>query len=300
MMRYHEPVLLQESIQGLAIRPGGTYADATFGGGGHAAALLSQLGPSGRLFAFDRDAEAHSNAPEDARLSCIHQNFEHLQVMLKAQGITRLDGLLADLGVSSHQFDAGERGFSIRFDAPLDMRMNASATLRAYEVVNTYSEVHLQRIFTDYGELRAARALARRLVQVRAQAPIETTFQLREALRAFAPRGGENRFYAQVFQAIRIEVNSELQALRHLLEQGLCLLRSGGRFVVITYHSLEDRLVKRFFKTGDVDGRQQKDFYGQVHSPFRLINRRVIRPAQLEIAQNKRARSAKLRIAEKR
>lgn len=299
-MCYHNPVLLQESVEGLAIQPGGTYVDATFGGGGHSRAILAQLGAQGRLFALDQDAEAHENGFEDPRLVHIHQNFKYLKALLSAQGIKAVDGLLADLGVSSHQFDQERRGFSTRFDAPLDMRMNTKASLRACEVLNEYEEARLTTLFKVYGELRCARALARRIAEERVQSLIETTFQLREVLRVFAPRGRENRFYAQAFQALRIEVNGELEALQQLLEQSVQVLKPRGRLAVISYHSLEDRLVKRFLKTGNAQGELQRDFHGSIHRPFSLINRHVIRPSGTELERNKRARSAKLRIAEKR
>ncbi len=299
-MGCHKAVLLQESIEGLAICPHGIYVDSTFGGGGHAKAILSRLGARGRLFAFDRDAAAQENAVKDERLVLIHQNFRYLQGVLQANGIDRVDGILADLGVSSHQLDEGRRGFSTRFDAPLDMRMDASAKRCAYEVVNGYGESQLQRVFRSYGELRPARVLAKQIVAVRAQAAIETTFQLEKALHRFAPKRRVHRFYAQVFQAIRIEVNDELEALRQMLAQALHVLKTGGRLVVISYHSLEDRLVKRFLKTGNFAGESIRDFYGGVHHPFKQLNRRVIRPSAAELERNNRARSAKLRIAEKR
>ena len=299
MMGYHSAVLLHESIQGLAIQSDGVYVDSTFGGGGHAKAILSQLGDRGKLFAFDRDAAAHENKFADERLVLIHQNFKYLQRMLRANGIDSVDGILADLGVSSHQFDRGERGFSTRFDAPLDMRMDTSANHCAYEVVNGYTEAQLQHIFRSYGELRPARALARQIVTVRSRGAIETTFQLEEALRRFAPQTRAHRFYAQVFQAIRIEVNGELESLKQMLAQALQLLKTGGRLVVISYHSLEDRLVKRFLKAGNFDGVPIKDFYGGIYHPFKRVNRRVIKPSIGELKENNRARSAKLRIAEK-
>ena len=300
MTAYHNPVLLEESIDGLNIDPAGTYVDVTFGGGGHSKKILSSLNKDGRLFAFDQDIDAASNIPDsDPRFKLINQNFSFLPNYLELYKALPIDGLLADLGVSSHQFDTAERGFSTRFDGPLDMRMNKSAELSAGEVVNQYEESKLIELFRDFGELKNARAIARALVQARELKKIKTISHLKEAISRFAPRGKENKFYAQVFQALRIEVNKELEALKKLLGQSEEAMKKGGRLVVITYHSLEDRIVKNFIKTGKFKGELEKDFYGNPIKPFNAINRKPIVPKEEEIEQNPRARSAKLRIAEK-
>ncbi len=295
---YHRPVLLDAAVEGLNIRPGGTYVDVTFGGGGHSRAILERLGADGRLIAFDRDADAAANAPGDERFKLITADFRFLKNYLRLEGIDRIDGLLADLGISSHQIDTAARGFSTRFDGPLDMRMDRSETLTAADIVNTYDEQALTRLLSDYGEVPQARTLARAIVKQRAEQPIRTTGQLAEILSAHLPAKLRNRRLAQVFQALRIEVNGELESLKQLLRQATQLIRPGGRLAVITYHSLEDRLVKRFIQTGNFSGEVQKDFYGNIRKPFRKVGK-FITPSPGEIAANPRARSAKLRLAER-
>lgn len=298
-MTYHDPVLLEESVKGLNIRPEGTYADVTFGGGGHSGSILMQLGEKGRLFAFDQDPDAIANQPDDKRFKLINQNFSFFSNYLKLYNALPVDGLLADLGVSSHQFDTGSRGFSTRFEGPLDMRMNPANELSAAKVLNNYEERELSGIFSSYGELRQARAIAATIVEARDQQPLKTIGDLKKALEKYAPPGKENKFHAQVFQALRIEVNKELEALQKLLDQSREAVKKGGRLVIITYHSLEDRIVKNFIKKGKFSGELEKDFYGNPLRPFREVNRKPIVPSGEEIAKNPRARSAKLRIAEK-
>jgi 16S rRNA (cytosine1402-N4)-methyltransferase len=294
---YHRPVLLEEAVAGLKIVPGGTYVDATFGGGGHSRRILAQL-DNGRLFAFDQDAEAGANAPDDSRLRFLNQNFRFMQNFLRFHGVTQVDGVMADLGVSSHQFDQAGRGFSTRLDGPLDMRMDKEGASSAREVVNDYGEEELASLFRQYGELRNARAVARLIAGQRAGSPILTTDQLARAVAKAAPRGRENQFLARVFQAIRIEVNQELQALKELLEQSREVIRPGGRLVVISYHSLEDRLVKLFMRAGNFGGEVQKDFYGKPQVPFKQLGK-ALSPGPEEVTGNPRARSARLRIAER-
>lgn len=297
---YHKPALLAASLEGLAIRPEGVYVDVTFGGGGHSSAILDRLS-TGTLYAFDQDADARINLPADDRLVFIPRNFRHLVQELNQRGVSQIDGLLADLGVSSHQFDTAGRGFSIRHDAELDMRMDASSGITAADVLQRYEERDLALIFRNYGELPAASRIAARIVKERQLAPVTTVARLKEVTSGFAPGGRENSFYAQLFQSLRIEVNDELQALRELLEQAAALLRSGGRLVVISYHSLEDRLVKNFIQTGNFEGELHKDFYGHPTGiVFNAINRKPIEADAAEVNDNPRARSAKLRIAEKR
>ena len=298
-VRYHTPVLLQESLEGLNIQSGGIYVDVTFGGGGHSRGILQRLGPSGRLYGVDQDADAEVNIPQDERFVFVRSNFRYVQNFMRYHGVSQIDGLLADLGVSSHHFDDETRGFSFRFDGMLDMRMNNRAGKTAAEVINTYSEESLADIFYFYGELKTARKIAAKIVYRRTIKPIETITELVEILNVFAGKGKEKKFLAQVFQALRIEVNDEIQVLKSLLMQAEKLLKPGGRLVVITYHSLEDRLVKNFFRTGDFEGKGKQDFYGNNLTPFRLINNKVITPMPEEIEVNPRARSAKLRIAEK-
>jgi 16S rRNA (cytosine1402-N4)-methyltransferase len=292
---YHIPVLLQESIQGLEIKPDGTYVDVTFGGGGHSRAILDKL-KDGRLIAFDQDKDAESNIPDHIQFTFIRQNFRYMKNFLKLEGITQVDGILADLGVSSHQFDLNSRGFSTRLEGPLDMRMNPDQSTHAGTVINTYDEDRLYRIFREYGEIKNANCVVGRIIENR---PIETTEQLSMAVKDCFPSTKLNKFLAMVFQAIRIEVNQELQALQAFLKQTSDVLKSGGRLVVISYHSLEDRLVKHFMKTGNFEGKLEKDFYGKPMVDFRMITGRPIVPGPLEIEENSRARSAKLRIAEK-
>ena len=298
MVIYHLPALLTESIAGLNLRPDGIYVDVTFGGGGHSRAILDQL-TSGRLIAFDQDADAEANSISDARFTLLNQNFRYLKNNLRYLGITEIDGLIADLGVSFHQFDEQERGFSFRSDAELDMRMNRQSTLRASDIIRTYEEEKLADVFYKYGELTNSRKLAAAIVKARASKPINTVSDLTSALTGLVPSWEENKFYARLFQSLRIEVNHELDALTEMLSQALQVLKPGGRLAVITYHSLEDRLVKNFIRTGNFEGESDKDFYGNVSAPFRAINRKVIVPTEEEIADNGRARSARLRIAEK-
>ena len=297
MSEYHIPVMLAESLSALVTNPDGIYADATFGGGGHTAGLLSRLNDGGKVIAFDRDLDALANAPEDPRLTLVHNNFRFIENYAKYYGVS-FDGVLADLGVSSHQFDTAERGFSFRFeDAPLDMRMNQDAKLTAEEVVNTYSEAELENILRLYGEVDGARNAARLIAQAR---PLYTTGDLDRALERMLPKGAEHKVLAKVYQALRIEVNQEMRALEKFLDGATRSLKEGGRLVVITYHSLEDRMVKNFIKTGNVEGIEQKDLYGRSQAPLEAVNRKPLLPSEEEISGNTRARSAKLRIAERR
>lgn len=295
---YHIPVLLMESMTGLDIQPGGTYVDVTFGGGGHSKEILSRLGAEGSLYGFDQDKDAQQNIPSDNRFQFVWSNFRYITNFMRYHNVQGVDGILADLGVSSHHFDEAERGFSFRFDGQLDMRMNQSAPLTAQQVLNTYSEEALADVFYYYGELSAARKIAKAIVKERVQTPFTTIFQFVNFIQPFLGRDSKKQL-APVFQALRIEVNQEMEALKEMLQGALQVLKPGGRLVVITYHSLEDRLVKNFFKTGNFEGKQDKDFFGKVHTPFKLINRQVIIPSAQEIESNPRARSAKLRIAEK-
>jgi 16S rRNA (cytosine1402-N4)-methyltransferase len=298
-MTYHIPALLNESIEGLNVRPDGIYVDATFGGGGHSRAILERL-TTGRLIALDHDADALANAPDDERLITERGNFRFMQNYLAHHGYRNVDGIFADLGVSSHHFDDAARGFSFQHkDAPLDMRMNAASQLTARAVVNQYPEDSLAYIFANYGELPNAQRLARAIVAARRDRTINNSGQLIEAAGKCIPRGGENKYLAKLYQALRIEVNGELDSLKSLLMQSVNLLSAGGRLVVIAYHSLEDRLVKNFFRNGMFEGVAEKDIYGNVDVPFRQVNRQVIVPSDGEIAANSRARSAKLRIGEK-
>ncbi len=296
---YHVPVLLKESLEGLAIDPAGTYVDLTFGGGGHSRAILACLGSTGRLFAFDQDPEAQQNAIDDERFTLIPQNFRHIKRFLRFYGVKQVDGVLADFGVSSYQFDTAERGFSTRFEAALDMRMNPSSPLSAYEVVNTYDEEALSTLFFRYGELSQSRQIARTIVQQRSEQPIATTGELKQAVQRFLPKGKENKVLAQLYQAIRIEVNHELAALEEMLLQLPEVVRPKGRIALISYHSLEDRLVKRFIRDGQFSGEPQKDFYGNLLTPFQKVGK-AITPTEEELARNNRARSAVLRVAERK
>ena len=297
---YHTPVMLQECIDGLNIRPDGTYVDVTFGGGGHSRAIMGRLGKNGRLLGFDQDADAQQNIIDDDRFEFIDQNFRYLKNFCRLHNAIPVNGILADLGVSSYQFDQAERGFSIRFDAELDMRMNQSGSLSAKEVVNTYSEADLHRIFGIYGEIQNAKSLAKTIVTSRLNTPINTVADLKNAIVALIPRGKENKYLAQVFQALRIEVNQELESLKDFLIQSAEVLVSGGRLVVMSYHSLEDRLVKNFIAKGKFSGEVEKDFYGNDQKPFDPISRGAITASEDEIKNNNRARSAKLRIAVKK
>jgi 16S rRNA (cytosine1402-N4)-methyltransferase len=287
-----------ESLEGLAIRPAGVYVDATFGGGGHSRLILQQLGDKGRLIAFDQDEDAVRNVPGDARLTFVPHNFRFLKRFLKLYGIKAADGILADLGVSSHQLDEAERGFAYRFDAGLDMRMNRQQERTAADVLNTYSAEALQRLFSEYGEVRNARTLAQRLVQERQSRSIDTVANLLAVVEPLI-RGKRERYLAQLFQALRIEVNDEMGALADFLAQSLEALRPGGRLVVIAYHSVEDRLVKNFLKTGNIHGTPERDFYGNIYRPFRILTKKALQASPEEIAENPRARSARLRIAER-
>lgn len=296
---YHIPVLLQETIQGLNIQPDGVYADLTFGGGGHSREILAHLGERGHLYGFDQDMDAMQGAFDDPRFTFVRSNFRFLSNWMQYYGVEQVDGILADLGVSSHHFDAGERGFSFRYDAPLDMRMNQKATLTARRVVEEYSEEQLADLFYLYGELKQARRLAATVVRTRAQKPIETTGQLAELLAPCVGRDREKKDMAKVFQALRIEVNGEMRALRQMLAAAAQVLRPGGRLAVLTYHSLEDRMVKNMLRAGNVEGHMETDLYGRTNAPLRPVTRGVITPSDEEQQQNPRSRSAKLRIAEK-
>ena len=300
MSEYHTPVMLDESVSALVTNPDGVYADATFGGGGHTAELLSRLHDGARVIAFDRDRDAVRNAPDDPRLTMVHNNFRFIENYARHLDV-RFDGILADLGVSSHQFDTADRGFSFRFaEAPLDMRMNAEGKLTAAEIVNTYSAEDLERILRLYGEVDQPRRAAGLIAAARDQQEIRTTGDLDRALARILPKGAEHKVLAKVYQALRIEVNQEMRSLEKFLEGATASLKEGGRLVVITYHSLEDRMVKNFIKTGTVEGKEEKDMFGRVATPLEAVNRKPILPSESEIAGNTRARSAKLRIAERR
>lgn len=296
---YHVPVMLHECIEALDIKPDGIYVDVTFGGGGHSREILKKLGSKGRLIAFDQDPDAIKNAIDDERFVLVHQNFRFLKNCLRLQGMKEVDGILADLGVSSHQFDDASRGFSIRFDADLDMRMDQVSDLDARKVVNTYSEDELHRIFGMYGEVQNAKSLAKTIVTARLSKPINTIAELKETIKKLVPKGKEHKYHAQVFQALRIEVNKELDALQEFLTQSPLVLKEGGRLVVMSYHSLEDRLVKNFMLKGKFRGEVEKDFYGNEIKPFRVLTRKAITASEEEVKNNNRARSAKLRVAEK-
>jgi 16S rRNA (cytosine1402-N4)-methyltransferase len=297
-MDYHNPVLLSETVEGLNIKEDGVYVDVTFGGGGHSRKILESLGPKGRLIAFDQDKDALLNTIDDSRFLLINENFRYVKRFLRFHGIKSVDGILADFGVSSHQFDEADRGFSIRFDAQLDMRMNQQDVLSAYSLVNTYEEEDLKRVFWQYGELRTSPALAKTIVAARAEKAIETTFELKAVLSKHLPHGRENKILAQIYQAIRIEVNQEIEVLKEFLLQTPELLNDGGRLSVISYHSLEDRLVKRFIRSGLFEGEPEKDVFGNFEVPLKKVGGLIV-PDAKEIKLNNRARSAKLRIAEK-
>ncbi len=297
-MTYHEPVLLRQSVDLLKIQPEGIYVDVTFGGGGHSKEIVKKLN-SGKLFGFDQDPDAHLNTLSNQNFILIKSNFRHLKNNLRLHDIHRVNGLLADLGVSSHQVDEGSRGFSIRFEGPLDMRMNPDCELSAREVVNHCSSKELIRIFREYGEIKNARVLVNQIIRIRKKQSVETTTQLKQSLQHLEPRNKQKQFWARLFQAIRIEVNQELEALKEMLQQAAEMLSSGGRLVVISYHSLEDRLVKNFLKVGNFTGEPKKDFYGNLIRPFKPITRKPMIPDETEINKNPRASSAKLRAAEK-
>lgn len=297
-MEYHNPVLLKETVDGLNIKEDGVYVDVTFGGGGHSREILSRLGEKGQLIAFDQDQDALLNTIVDSRFTLINENFRYLKRFLRFHGVKKVDGILADFGVSSHQFDEADRGFSIRFDAKLDMRMNQQDELSAFHVINEYDEAALRKMFWEYGELRQAPALARTIVAERKEGQIETTEQLKSVLKKYLPPRKENKILAQIYQAIRIEVNQEIEALKEFLTQVPELLNPGGRLSFISYHSLEDRLVKRFIRSGMFEGEPEKDVFGNFEVPLKRMGKLII-PSQEEIKINNRARSAKLRIAEK-
>jgi 16S rRNA (cytosine1402-N4)-methyltransferase len=296
---YHNPVMLQESLEGLKIQPGGIYIDATFGGGGHSKAILSRL-KEGKLYAFDQDEDAHAQAFEHPNLIFTRANFQYIEQYLKLFQVRGADGLLADLGISSHQIDEPTRGFSTRWDGPLDMRMNTQSGQTAADVVNNYSDADLHKILGMYGELRNARTLAGAIVKARAKHKISTTEELKRVINPFAPKGKEFKYQAQVFQALRIEVNQELQALEKLLEQCARILKPGGRLVVMSYHSLEDRMVKHYMQTGNTEGNLQKDLYGNIMRPFEPVTRKPLEATPEEVAANPRARSVRFRIAERK
>lgn len=297
---YHIPVLLHESVDGLNIHPSGTYVDVTFGGGGHSREILRRLGDDGHLYSFDQDADAEGNIPEgDERFTFVRSNFRYLTNWMRYYGVDHIDGLIADLGVSSHHFDAEERGFSFRFDAPLDMRMNGRAGMTAADIVNRYDEERLANVLYLYGELKNSRKLAAAMVKTRALKAVETIDDLLQIVKPFMPREREKKDLARVFQALRIEVNHEMDALHEMLEAALKVLRPGGRLVVLTYHSLEDRMVKNFVRSGRMDGKVEQDFFGRKLTPWRAVNNKVIVPDEEEQRTNPRSRSAKLRIAEK-
>lgn len=297
---YHIPVLLNESVNALNIKPDGIYVDVTFGGGGHSRRILECLGENGRLYAFDQDEDAAKNVIDDRRFTFIQQNFRYMKNFLQLYCGGKVDGILADLGVSSYQFDTPEKGFSIRYNGRLDMRMNKNAAVDAANIVNTYDVTTLASVLSRYGELRNAMAIADAVVMAREVKPIETTDELKEAVARFLPRGSENKVLAQIFQALRIEVNEEMKVLELFLGQCADVLNPGGRLVVLSYHSLEDRLVKNFMKTGNADGNLEKDFFGNQLTPYKLLSSKPIVPSDDEIQVNNRARSAKLRVAERR
>ncbi len=297
-MEYHNPVLLKETVEGLNIRPDGIYVDVTFGGGGHSKEILSQLGPNGKLYAFDQDKDALLNTIDDDRFTLINENFRYIKRFLRFYGVRQVDGILADFGVSSHQFDVAERGFSTRFEADLDMRMNQDDALSAYHVVNEYDEEQLRQVLFQYGELRQAPAMARVIVETRRDGEIKTSEQLKTTLKRFLNHKKENKVLAQIYQAIRIEVNQEIEVLKEFLLQTPEVLVKGGRLSVISYHSLEDRLVKRFIRNGLFEGEPERDMFGNFEVPLKKVGGLIV-PTKEEISQNNRARSAKLRIAEK-
>ena len=296
---YHLPVLLEESIQGLDIKKGGIYVDVTFGGGGHSSLILKKLGDDGQLIGFDQDADALQNSIEDNRLKIQPHNFRYLKRYLRLDGIRQVDGILADLGVSSFQINTPERGFSFRFDADLDMRMDRNVKKDAAHIINKYRADDLQKVFGEYGEVRNARSLAQAIVEARKMSPIKTTSKFLDVIGPWI-RGDRNRYLAQVFQALRIEVNDEMDALEDFFKDAIDVLAPGGRLVVISYHSLEDRMAKNFMKTGNAEGKVEKDFYGNINRPLKIITKKPIYPSEDELAKNTRARSAKMRIAEKK
>jgi len=298
LMEYHNPVLLTESIDGLNIQPDGVYVDVTFGGGGHSREILNRLGEHGKLLAFDQDLDALANTIDDPRFILINENFRFLKRFLRFHNVTEVDGILGDFGVSSHQFDVAERGFSTRFESNLDMRMNQNSDFSAFDVINKYDEARLKSVLLDYGELRSAAGMARLIVEARGDGPIRSSEQLKKVIKRFLPQHRENKILAQIYQAIRIEVNEELDALKEFMIQSLEVLKPDGRLSLISYHSLEDRLVKRFMRNGLFEGEPEKDVFGRVEVPMKNIGKFII-PSEKEIKENNRARSAKLRIAKK-
>lgn len=298
-MDYHNPVLKQACIEALNIKANGVYVDVTYGGGGHSALILEHLNAQGRLFGFDRDGDAIAHSAQHPQLTLIHENYSHLKRFLRLHGITAIDGLLADLGVSSHQFDQAERGFSTRFSGPLDGRMDQRETRTMADILNTYSPEELSRCFRDYGEIKNAYKLALRIAEQRTTAPLQHTDELISLLQSLAPKHKEHRYYAQVFQALRIEVNEELPAIDKMLQQAAEIMRPDGRLVVLSYHSLEDRIIKNHIRSGNMQGTLNKDFFGHVNKPWEAINRKPITATEQEIENNPRSRSAKLRIAKK-
>ena len=296
---YHVPVMLKECIDALNIKPNGVYVDVTFGGGGHSREILKHLGPNGRLIAFDQDPDALNNIIDDPRFVLVHQNFRFIKNYLRLEGVKSVDGILGDLGVSSHQFDDADRGFSIRFDADLDMRMDQVSDLDARKVLNTYAEEDLHRIFGMYGEVQNAKSLAKTIVTARLSKEISTVAELKDVIKKLVPKGKEHKYHAQVFQALRIEVNKELEALQEFLLQTVSVLNEEGRLVIMSYHSLEDRLVKNFMLKGKFKGEVEKDFFGNEIKPFKVVTRKAITASEEELKINNRSRSAKLRIAEK-
>ncbi len=297
MSEYHTPVMLQECLDGLQIRPDGVYVDVTFGGGGHSRAILDRLSPQGHLYSFDQDPDAERNAPVDDRFTFVRSNFRYLRNFLRYYNVTQIDGLLADLGVSSHHLDDATRGFAFRFDAPLDMRMNTRAGMTAAELLASYAEEDIARVLNLYGELKQSRRMAQAIVKARQQQPIATTGDLQNLVAPYINKKNEKKELAQVFQALRIEVNHEMQALEEMLRQAVDCLAPEGRLVVMTYHSLEDRLVKNVIKTGNTAGEVQQDFYGRILAPLKAVNNKIITASDAEVETNPRARSAKLRIA---
>ncbi len=298
-MGYHKSVLLHESIEGLKIKPKGNYVDLTFGGGGHSREVLKKLGKNGKLMAFDQDQDAKANVPDDERVIFVDANFRYLRNYLKYHAMGKVDGILADLGISSHQIDRPERGFSFKANASLDMRMDVRSKKSASQVLNKYTPEDLVKIFRAYGELGNARKLAYAVLEARQEGELKTTMDLERALKRFIPKGQPSKFLARVYQALRIEVNREMESLQEMLVQTAGILVDGGRLVVITYHSIEDRMVKNYMRSGNLEGTIQKDFYGNIESPWKLVNRSVITPSNEEVEENNRARSAKLRIAER-
>ena len=297
MSNYHTPVLLQESVDALNIHSDGIYADATLGGGGHTREILSRLGAKGHLMVFDRDSDAIANAPKDPRVITVHNNFKYVNNFVRYYKFAGIDGILADLGVSSHQFDTAERGFSFRYEAPLDMRMNQEASLTAADILNTYDQEDIDRILRLYGEVDGSRRIAQMICKARENSPIATTTDLGKAIESALPKFAEHKFLAKVYQALRIEVNQEMKSLEKFLSGASKALKPGGRLVVITYHSLEDRMVKNFIKAGNIEGKVEKDFFGNSKAPLKAVNKKPILPQETEIASNTRAISAKLRIA---